>query len=352
MGRWFLSFLVTLLISLWLAAATLQMTILNRTMVEGWLQNSGLYQNLISAIPLEVPGAASGQSFVTAADIKQALADTFKPSFLQTQTESILNSTYDWMEGKTPAITFSIPVNQKKAEFIANMAKVIKTKVAALPPCASAIAPSTNQPTCLPKGVSAADFADQLSHLTDGQGQDLLSKPITQKDLGNVQSPLAGWITAIVPQVGWTVIVMPILALLAAAGFVLLNDDMLKGLATIGRRIFFHGLVVAVIGGLLWYFGQSFSLDSFIPTGEGSEVGQSIAKNLAEPLVHVVAPGIGQVLALLAGAVAIVGAAAWLAGHILKRKRDDQNRPEPPKPAEPQPPTNEMPTPTIPTSVT
>ncbi len=342
-GRWMLSFLVALFLSLWLGVATLQMTILNRHMVEGWLQGSGLYQNLIDSLPMEVPGATE-KSFIAASDIKEALATTFTPSFLQTQSETVLNSTYDWLEGKQPKITFSIPINQKKAEFAANLAQQLEPKIAALPQCTTRLAPSTDQPTCLPKGMSAASYAAELSNLVDSDGQDFLNKPITQDDLGNGQSRALSWLPAVVPNVDWMVVALPLLAFAAAAGYVLLSEDKMKGLATIGRRTFFHGLVVCILGGAIWFFGQSVQIDSLIPAAVGSEAEQTLVKNLIEPIVHRVAQDVGQVLTLLSGSIALVGAATWLTGHVIRRRLEDKKSlnstpTAPPMSNDPTPPT-------------
>jgi hypothetical protein len=205
---------------------------------------------------------------------------------------------------------------------------------------------------CLPKGVSAADYTNQLSKVSGSNGQDFLSRPLTQNDFGNAQTQSFSWLPAVVAQVGWMILALPPLALLAGAGFVLLSENKMQGLATVGRRTFWHGLVVCVLGAAIWFFGQSFQIGSFLPeaTGEGVKTEQAIITNLVDPLVQRIAPDIGQVLTLLAGSVAVIGASAWLIGHIIRRKIEDQKKhfantvssPPPPPQQPPAPPASAM----------
>jgi hypothetical protein len=319
-GRGLLSFVAFLFLSLWLSAATLQMTLLNRDTVMGWLNNSGLYQNFIASLPTEISQEGGlQQSFITGDDLKAALGKTFTPSYIQQQTETALHATYDWIEGKQATIAFSIPVQQKQKELSQHLAKQIEPRIAKLPACATTLSPSTNgKPTCIPQGMTAASFAAQLTRFGDTGEGEFLSKPLTQKDLSNTQLPDMSWLPTVAANLRWLTIALPIGAIALATAYVFLSDSKLRGLAIIGRRFLVHGALVVAAGALLWYFGSSFSLSSAVQTDDAVQL--SAVQNIADPLLKVVVPTLGQTLVLLGSLPLGLGAAAWITSIVLRKR--------------------------------
>ncbi len=329
MGRWLLAILMGTAFGIWLVVATLQMTILNREVAKGWIQNSGLYSNLIDAIPFQVDGGENEakKSFITTQDIQGALKKTFPPSYIQTHAETIIDATYDWIEAKTDKVTFSIPINDKMTEFAANLATQIQPRLATLPACGGMIPPNDGAPTCIPRGLNIAQFAAQLSDITKTDGNNFLSKPITQDSFGNTQTHL-DWVPKVTSQLGWLNWTMLTLGILCATGYVLLSDSKLRGLKVVGHRVFWQGLVAAVVGGVVWYFGGQSSMASLLGGLENNAdpATMQVVTGLVDPVLHVITPAFGQVLTLLGGSLAATGGLVWLTAiMLLRRGKDDKN---------------------------
>jgi ABC-type sugar transport system permease subunit len=311
-GRWFLSLFVAMMITAWISLGVIQATALNRNAVQGWLRDGGVYQNILNPIRLQ----DTGQALITKTELERALKATFPPAYLQQQSEIVLNATYDWIEGKTSAITFSIPIEQKRAEYSANLAKEIEPKLAALPQCKTRINPDVNNPTCIPQGINATELSKQVSKL--GDGGDFLNKPLTAEAL----SPLntagqrtlpTSWIPAAVANLKWLMVVLPIGVLVCAAGFVLLSESKLKGLSVISRRVFLNGALLTIAGVLLWVYGKNFSVGNFITDTNVS--------SLMDAFVRQIVPAMGRALTFTAGAVALISGISWVTAMFLKRRQ-------------------------------
>jgi hypothetical protein len=348
-GRWLLSLAVAMMLTAWIGLCVMQATVLNRTAVQGWLRDSGTYQNVLNTVvTLNDQEGTQSDSIATVDDFNKALAATFPPSYIQQQSENGLNAAYDWVEGKEKTINVTIPINEKQAEFKANAVKIIETKLAALPPCPTRVNPNPENPTCIPQGMSATDLAARLTpELTTEEGK-FLDKPLTAKELGLQDAPAkAAWVPATYANIKWLVIALPVGILLAAAGFVLLSDDRLKGLRTVSRRIALNGLFLLIGGVVLWQVGGSFSISNLL---NDTEMG-----TLINPLFQQIVPALGRTLTALGGAVTVVGGIAWGVGFYLSRRqqptitRSDQAKdlPKPaeaPKPVAPKKDTKQPPT--------
>lgn len=324
-GRWLLAILMGTALSLWLVIVTLELTVLNRDVVKGWVANSGTYDRIIDLIPFKVGEG----SFVTTEDLRSALKTTFPASYIQTHVEAILDSSYDWVEQKSDRITFAIPVQEKITEFSTNLAALLQPKLASLPACAGMMSPSADAPTCVPKGLNIAQYAAQLSDISNSAGQDFLSGPITQDSLGNVDTAKTGWIPPVVGQFAWLLWALPLIVVVSGSGYILLSDSKLHGLSVVGKRIFWQGLIVTVFGGIMWFFGQQVSLASLItPSGDAAamEVETTIVQNVVEPLLRNVLPSFGQAITLLSGAVTLVGIGLWATSFFLRKRGEGQKQ--------------------------
>jgi hypothetical protein len=316
---------------------------LNRQVVKSWLANSGVYEKALrSFFTLD-----SNQGIATKEDIQKAFDVTFPPSYIQQQTNVILDATYDWIDGKQPAIVFSIPIKEKRDAFTANLTSQIEPRIAALPQCTTRTSPATDVPTCLPQGVKASDYTSQLLRLSDSD--DFLAKPITPQLLAQSGQPLPN-ISALPTYANYIrtlTAALPVGILLCAAAYVLLSDSKLRGLAMVSRRTFFHGLFVAVAGGLLWWFGASLDLGV---TSQGADAQQiAVVKNILNPLMRHVLPDLGRAIILYSGIVTLVGGIGWLTAFIFRRRltRVAQFSPKPIAPAAPpQTPPAPQPEPT------
>jgi ABC-type sugar transport system permease subunit len=330
--RWFLSLAIAAMLTAGISFGVLHATVLNRTTTTGWLRDSGVYQKVLGMIQLQ----DTGQSVITKTELQTALNNTFPPPYLQQETEVVINATYDWVEGKTPKISFSIPVDQKRAEFSANLATLLQARLATLPQCKTRINPDVNNPTCIPQGMSAADLSKQLTQLDDGS--DFLNKPLTADSFSGsfaAQNTLpTTWVPATVANIDWLLIALPIGIVVFAVGYIFLSDDKLKGWGIISRRIFINGLLLTIVGVLVWQMSGSFKLSNILNMSEASAI--------IDPLFQKVVPALGSALAVMSAGVMVVGGVSWGTTLYLRHRNKGHQKPktyEPPRdlPAPPMP---------------
>lgn len=127
--------------------------------IEQALRSSGIYEVFVGQAIISNSGQDSAE--LQEPGVQQALQKAFPPSYLQTNTEAVINATYDWVHGVTQSPQFSIDLTGPKATFADAISQYTTQRLGALPRCTVATAPPTDIQsalalTCLPKGVSVA----------------------------------------------------------------------------------------------------------------------------------------------------------------------------------------------------
>lgn len=290
----------------------MQQTLLNRDTVKGWLATSGAYDNLVPSYikPSTSTGVATNQ------DVQAAIDNTFTPNYVKQEAEAAIDATYDWIDGKKQTIDFSIPVQDKRQDFINNLITQIEPRLAKLPRCPTRTSPDTAVPTCIPQGMSAHDLAAQVTQLADGNT--FLNQPLTQDNIGQsgLQLPNMNYLPKYASYIRTLATVLPLLILLCAAGYILLSTDKLRGWATMSRRLFFQTILIAVLGGVMWYIGSSIDISA---ATQGDQQNTAVVKNIVNPVLQHVLPDISKALVFSAGGIALVAVLSWLTAFILRR---------------------------------
>jgi len=102
--------------------------------LEAALQQSGIYsiavqnaltqtQNTNSSLPLTDPG------------VQSAIQSAVPASTVQSSAEQIINSTYNWIDGRVASPNFTIDLTQTKSDIATNLGTYLQQKLAALPVC-------------------------------------------------------------------------------------------------------------------------------------------------------------------------------------------------------------------------
>ncbi len=136
------------------------------------LKDSGLYRNIVAdaldkAQESNKTGDQSGQSKdeipLDRPEVKAIIQDAASPEFLQAQTESVLDSSYDWLQGKTPTLSFAIDMADVKTRLADGIAQYATDHLAGLPACTAGSVPSGDidpfNATCLPQGADVGQVA-------------------------------------------------------------------------------------------------------------------------------------------------------------------------------------------------
>lgn len=234
----------------------LQQTVFNRHTAKQWIADSGMYTNNVVPALIQAGGkTASGTNIgstpgafeLSDAAVKTALNNTFTSAFVQQEFESIIDKFYDWQYGKTASFDFSIPIDQKRDTFIAELSAAAEPQVAALPLCSAQLAAGT---LCRPANIPPADFAAFI--ITDKVDRtNLFVAPITAKDATKdiplLQSKLltANLMRFVTP----ALIAAATIAIAALAVIVWLSQTGTKitAIATLGKRTFFSYLFATIL---------------------------------------------------------------------------------------------------------
>ncbi|HXH26660.1 MAG TPA: hypothetical protein VNG90_02090 [Candidatus Acidoferrum sp.] len=314
------SFLCAFMVSttIWLAA--LQATVLNVTVVKNWLASSGVYSKITDIIVPQASGPSSGlfSSEVT----KQALAGTFPPAFVQQQAEQVLDDVYSWIDGKTANVSFSIPIDQRKAVAIQQLAAALGPEIAALPKCSASSPPQTDNVTCIPAGTDATSLTNDLANRSVNDSQ-LLNQPLTgtlfsSSSAGQKPNQTLAALNQLPTYRQWVdrlVLWLPIACIVCLIVIFFTAADRLGAFARLARRIFVGSLLTLIISLVMYYVGTYVQLSSSLPKSDASAV--------FVPVLQQILQGLGQELALLSGIVSLLSLAAWITLHRLRRSRHE-----------------------------
>ena len=328
---------------------TLQTTVMDRAVVKGWLSDSKIYDGkLVSAFTQtataeDQKGSDQAQSAIKASPeaVKTALSTTFTPNFIQTQSETVIDNAYDWVEGKTPTFAFSIPVDQKRDMLIQQLTKAMEPQIAALPVCQSA---PTADNVCRPPQLTVEQFSSQLVN-ENLKGSDTFTKPITEKSSAKdsqqptaqpPKSPLTQ-LPTLYSLIHTLLIVFPVAILVSIGAIVLAaqRGQRLRTFTRLSRRIFFGMIFTFIIAliGLAIAHGNDFGISGMI----GQQASEAAA--ILVPLVQLVVASIMSRLALLSGIVCVVSLSTWIGLHIWQKRLQQPETPQIVEPPQPTPPT-------------
>lgn len=305
---------------------TLHTTIMDRTVVKSWLNESSLYDGrLIGALvqtttPSEskddTPQPATDNLNASPEDIKTALNATFTPEFTKTQIEGVIDNAYDWIDGTKPEFAFSIPIDEKRNTLIAELAKAIEPQVAALPICQSVQAVQGS--VCRPANISIEQLANQLTAESINQS-DTFAKPITNESFTSASQPTGQQpnqtsitqLPAMREAINVLLIALPIATIvsLAIIIFATVKGQRLARSARLARRVFFGMLFVFLPAALIVWFAKDndFGLSSMFAAQTGT---------LAVPLIKTIGIGMLVQLAIISGIVGAISAVIWIALSI------------------------------------
>ncbi|MDB5177944.1 MAG: hypothetical protein JWO61_327 [Candidatus Saccharibacteria bacterium] len=322
---WLLRFVCVLAISGTVYLVTLSTTLLDRNDVKQWMSTSGLYSDnmLISTLyPAEtIENQVSGlvisdQNLIPTTAIQHALQRTFPDAFIGTSFETVINNSYDWLEGKRATFNFSIPVDSKRDVFIRELAKEIEPQVATLPICGV-----LSQTLCRPAFLSPSEFTEQAITSTMG-GSDFLKAPITEAVFTSAPQTKETAILSELPHLRWLVslllYLLPIIALFSAliGGLLTLRGTRLKFFIKLSRGVFSTMVLAVVIAGSVLILDNTHNLYIEQLLGNSNPLAPLMAHFLTNMIV-----GIAWTLLLWAGLALLLATISWIMLSLLAKRR-------------------------------
>jgi hypothetical protein len=184
---------IVLLIALFGAAlsTSAKANLTNTAKLENWLNNSGMYNELINNAASQAQNAlGSTNSQITGlnAALKKAAVASFTKQDFSSDLNTFINSNKDWLEGKTKTPNFSIDLTTKKQTFANNLNQFFQGQLISLPSCTLAQTKKlTNinplQLVCLPIGTSVASLVQLINNEVIASGAFLNNPVITAASL-------------------------------------------------------------------------------------------------------------------------------------------------------------------------
>ena len=324
-------FLCTLSITTLIWLLTLQATILNRQTTKTWLNQSSLYTQLIPQTikttgqqTLDTEKPTPTNVVITPSILQTALENTFPPSYIQNQTETIVDSTYNWLEGTSRDIIINIPIQDKKPLFTAELARAIQPSLASLPPCMNLVQMLDTAP-CMPVGVDQAAFAQKIAETAVSESI-FFNQPLTNTDLTGQSSDFGATpqqqhdfqTLSVLPMyrqwLSILLLILPVIAVTSTLAIILIAPDKLLALGRLCRRLAISAGLTLVAGLVLLYLGNHAS--SAIPG-----LADQPAAALFIPVLQQALTGIATQLAIISGTVAAITGLSWLTISLIRRRQ-------------------------------
>lgn len=252
--------------------------------------------------------------------IQAAAKEAFSPQFVETTTETVIDSIFKWLEGGTPLPDFSIDLTQTKATFAGAVAQKAQQRATSLPACPRGGQPSSDDPfktECLPSGVTPASVGDS-ARTKMLNNQDFLKDPVITansiKSEGTDKSIFADQF-ADAPDYYQRFKASPwligLLALGLGAAVVFLSASRRKGLRHVGII-----LVIVGLGMLVLSWGGNKAVNEQLPK-------LTLDKGVLQDKVHDLIKDVTQKLngnfTFFGGAYMALGAAAIAFSLIFRR---------------------------------
>ena len=315
-ARWLLAIAISAALSLWIFVATINATVANREVVKGWLAGSGVYDRALGSLLRISTDSKQDGSLVTPDMLQEAFVQTFDGAYLKQSANTVIDATYDWLDGAANAITFSLPVQEKAGEFQQKLTALVLPKLQALPKCTTRVATGDpNKVTCLPSGVDPAVYAEQLTRPSNEAN--FLNAPLTHETFN--QAPNLPQLPAAVSLMHTLMWALPVAIVIMGGAYVAASPDKLRGVSHFARRLTV-GAAITFIGGLfLWYASTAIDLSSAVQDGDQQQA--AIISTLINPLARTVLPDVGKALTLYSGIVIAIAGCVWLGVFIWRHKR-------------------------------
>ncbi len=161
------------------------------------LDKSGIYSSVVGDLLKQDQGNKQSDNSnvpVNNPAVQAVIKQAFPASFLQTQTEKVLDAVYGWVDGGRPALQFSVDLSGAKASLANGLGQYASSRLATLPTCTPDALPSGDidafTATCLPAGfdknAAAAQARDNILN-----GDFLKDSQLTQDTKQGDGKPLA-----------------------------------------------------------------------------------------------------------------------------------------------------------------
>ncbi len=258
---YFLSVILFLCLLAGAAATSINIAGAHPDKIESWLSQSGLYTSIVNTAIKQAQTStnSNGNSGVLLSDpaVQQAAKTAFTTDLLRTSVNTIINSNYAWLEGKTAKPLFSVDLTTAKQTFAQLIGDSVTKRLASLPVCTLAQAVSLKnydpltvfcRPAILDPTTAGTTVTNQIL-TSDG----FLSNPVITADTIDPNTGTNGSEAYYVrfsyaPKVYQSATKLPFaigaLGLLCAVGVIFISARKRKGLHRVGLVLTYAGIIL------------------------------------------------------------------------------------------------------------
>jgi hypothetical protein len=324
--------------------AILYATVLSPSFAKSTIAKSGLYDNFVNssldlAAATDLEGEASNINQVIT-DIRPTISQILTPSFLRTNTETVIDAIGNWLNGKTALPEFAIDTGTVRTDLNNALVDYINQRLSGLPICSSTVSTITYdaltaqcQLPVAPSQTYLTDTANDFSSEIPILGQNEFNTSNLVADASNSawqDIPNAYRWGKLAPFV-WGGLVLVIIALILS-----MSTNRPRSVRKIGHLLVGNGIFLVIIGTILVvYFGHGDI--NFITSGSNVEQ-VAFIKSIVVPLVNTLSAALGFWLIYFGAGYAVIGGSCYFIAHWLKKrqtKKDGPQKSEAPKIAEP-----------------
>ena len=286
---------IVLLVSLLggVAAISFNLNLAHPAKLEGWLADSGIYDRLPAAVLVQTQksGTDSGAGSISLSDpaVVQAAQTAFPPDLLRHSANTFLDSSYDWLAGKTATPGFTIDLSAAKQNFAKLVGQAAAAHLAAVPACTPAQLAQLSIPVdslsvgCRPATLTAQAEGARITESIDNSN-DLLSDPVVtagslNQNLKNGQSlpyyqrsPRAPKAYQVGLKLPW---ILGSLAVLSGLGIVFIAPSRRRGARRIGVVLVEAGIILVV---------EKLVADALVKKFANTTLHNTLASQLKQPL--------------------------------------------------------------------
>lgn len=130
---------IFLLISVLVTATAISVVIsVNRpSSIKTWVKKSGVYDHVLVAVlnNTDEQGDTTSSLSIQDPQVQTAIQESITPQVVQNGVETIIDSNFAWLNGKTDKPDFSVDLSQQKNDFANNVENRVKSFLTNLPAC-------------------------------------------------------------------------------------------------------------------------------------------------------------------------------------------------------------------------
>jgi hypothetical protein len=164
--------------------------IVNPESLKSALNENGTYQKVVPAVLDEAQKQnsedKSNQLPINEPEIQAATNKAFPPKDLQIKSETVINSVFAWLEGKTESPQFRLDFTNNKQVLATEIGKYTQKRAATLPPCDlkdidAALSGDPFTIKCLPPGITPTQLGHEASRKISAN-ENFLKDPVVSSD--------------------------------------------------------------------------------------------------------------------------------------------------------------------------